>query len=88
MSTEDIYLDKTVDKPFIMSGKWPHYMKNNSGTTKFTFAFGAPWDGDLEDDKYKNMLSKSHDSYSEYYKSFDGLSLPKNYQDYYEEKYK
>ena len=82
MSTEDIYLDKTVDKPFIMSGKWPHYMKNNSGTTKFTFAFGAPWDGDLEDDKYKNMLSKSHDSYSEYYKSFDGLSLPKNYQDY------
>lgn len=85
---DDIYLDKTIDKPFIMSGKWPHYMKNNSSNTKFTFAFGAPWDGNLEDDKYKNMLSKSYDRYSEYYKSFDELSLPENYQDYYEEKYK
>jgi len=88
MSSEDIYLDKTIDKPFIMSGKWPHYMKNNSSNTKFTFAFGAPWDGNLEDDKYKNMLSKSYDCYNEYYKSFDELSLPENYQDYYEEKYK
>ena len=41
MSEEgDIQLDETINKPFIMSGKWPHYMKNNTDTTKFTFAFG------------------------------------------------
>ncbi len=84
----DIHLDETIDKPFIMSGKWPHYMKNNTDTTKFTFAFGAPWDGDLGDFMYKNVLNKSYDLYSKFYKSFDSLQLPKNYQDYYEEKYK
>ena len=84
----DIHLDETVDKPFIMSGKWPHYMKNNTDNTKFTFAFGAPWDGNLEDATYENVLNTSYDRYSKLYKSFDGLRLPKDYQDYYEDKYK
>lgn len=84
----DIHLDETIDKPFIMSGKWPHYMKNNTNNTKFTFAFGAPWDGNLEDATYKNVLNRSYDRYSNLYKSFDGLRLPTDYQDYYEEKYK
>jgi hypothetical protein len=83
----DVRLEN-VDKPFIMSGKWPHYMKNTADVTKFTFAFGAPWDGNLNDYRYTSLLDRSYEKYENFYNSTNGYDLPKEYEDYYEEKYK
>lgn len=84
---EDEYLEKTVDKPFIMSGKWPHYMINSNNTIKFTFAFGAPWDGDLNNKTYTDLLQRSFDKYKDCYLSFENITLPLDYGKYYERKY-
>jgi len=76
-----------IDKPFIMSGKWPHEMHNTSGDTKFTFAYGAPWDADLKDEDYISLLKRSHKKYPDHFleSTFD---LPDNWEDLFEEKYK
>lgn len=73
-----------IDKPFIMCGKWPHKMKNRTDKTKLTLAFGAPWDGDLEDNKYSELLEKSYSKYSNHYLGM-GMSLPDNYESLFEE---
>lgn len=76
---------KNVDKPFIMSGKWPHEMHNTSGDTKFTLAIGAPWDSDWDNYRYRGLLQKSWIRFSEYYLSSLYASLPYNWESLFEE---
>lgn len=87
-SDNDIYIEDTIDKPFIMSGKWPHHMLNSDTQTKFTFAFGHPWDGNLSNKSYFDLLNRSHMMYSKYYMSSEGIQLPHDYEKYYEDTYK
>jgi len=87
-SSGDIYLEETLDKPFVMSGKWPHYMINTHTDTKFTFAFGAPWDGNLSNKAYKDLLISSNMLYNDYYVNHTDVNLPLDYERYYEEKYR
>jgi hypothetical protein len=87
-SSADVYLEDTVDKPFIMSGKWPHYMLNTDTVTKFTFALGHPWDGNLTDKTYLDLLNRSHTMYNKYYVSSKDIHLPHEYEKYYENKYR
>jgi hypothetical protein len=63
-----------IDLPFVMSGKWPHYMLNGNNI-KYTLALGAPWDPTLSDARYIQLLQRSYDLYKNYYKSFDSLLL-------------
>jgi len=84
----DINVDSTIDKPFIMSGKWPHYMLNTHTDTKFTFAFGAPWDSDFENKKYFSLLKRSKVLYNSYYIHSEDVNLPLDYEQYYEQKFK
>jgi hypothetical protein len=83
----DVVCNAGPDKPFVMSGSWPHYMMNTSDTTKFTLALGAPWDGSVQDKTYVNLLTQSYNKYSEYYQSFENLNLPENWEDLFEESY-
>jgi hypothetical protein len=82
----DVQTPQGPDKPFIMSGRWPHYMTNTSGDTKFTLALGAPWDGNAEDESYVNLLEKSYAKNQNYYLEAD-FALPKNYDTLFEETY-
>lgn len=75
-----------IDKPFVMSGKWPHEMHNTSGDTKFTLALGAPWDGTYNDKNYVDLLDRSYQKYKDYYLGVD-FELPNNWEDLFEEKY-
>lgn len=84
----DISLKEEIDKPFIMSGRWPHYMLNTHTNTKFTFAFGAPWDSNLNNPKYYSLLLGSKIMYNDYYIDYEDINLPLDYERYYEQKYK
>ena len=72
------------DKPFVMSGKWPHYMTNSSSDTKFTLALGAPWDGDSKDENYVDLLNNSYSKYKDFYLNAD-FDLPEDYETLFEE---
>lgn len=72
-----------IDKPFVMSGKWPHEMHNTSGDTKFTLALGAPWDGSYTDQEYVNVLNQSYQKFEDYYLGVD-FELPDNWEDLFE----
>lgn len=83
----DVQCNTGPDKPFVMSGSWPHYMTNNSNNTKFTLALGAPWDGSVDDNRYVNLLTKSYNTYSDYYQSFENIDLPDNWEELFEDDY-
>jgi hypothetical protein len=88
-SSGDIYLEKTLDKPFVMSGKWPHYMINTDTDTKFTFSCGASHKFEkLSNKAYKDLLISSNMLYNDYYVNHTDVDLPLDYEKYYEEKYK
>lgn len=82
----DVQAPAGPDKPFIMSGKWPHYMTNTSGSTKFTLALGAPWDGDINDTSYVDLLSRSYNTHKKDYLQAD-FGLPENYSELFEDNY-
>lgn len=84
---KEIRCNAGPDVPFVMSGKWPHYMKNNSNTTKFTLALGAPWDGSTDDADYVNLIERSYAKYHSFYQSSSCLQLPDNWQELFEENY-
>lgn len=65
-----------IKSPFLMSGEWPHYMKNTSNKFKFTLAIGAPWNG--QDEPRFNHLLKLAENEVHLLKK-DSLELPKNY---------
>ena len=46
-------------KPFLMSGKFPHGMTNDSNDYKYTLAIGSPWDANPECIELKKILEKS-----------------------------
>jgi len=73
-----------VDRAFIMSGKWPHQMTNTYHKKKITFTVGSPWDPKITDQKYVEQIKQAYDKYGEYYVSNEGLSLPSNYEDYFQ----
>jgi hypothetical protein len=77
-----------INQPFIISGKWPHTMLNTFSKRKYTLALGSPWEPVLTDKKYISLLKRSYDKFKDYYISIDNLSLPDNYENLYEEKYK
>ena len=76
-----------INKPYIMSGKWPHEMHNTYNGIKYTFALGAPWEPEADDKAYMDMLKQSYDKYKDYYMSFEDCNLPDNYSTLYEKKY-
>ena len=77
-----------LDIPFVIDGSWPHYMVNNTQKRKYTLAVGAPWEPDLTDEFYINLLNKSYIKYKEYYINSEHWNLPDNYEELYETKYK
>lgn len=83
----DVRCNAGPDKPFVMSGSWPHYMTNTSNTTKFTLALGAPWDGSFEDKKYVDLLNRSYNTYNQYYQGFEDIELPDDWEQLFEENY-
>lgn len=76
-----------INKPYMMSGKWPHEMHNTYNGTKYTFALGAPWEPNFGDKEYMNMLRQSYDKYKDYYMSFEDCTLSDTYKTLYEKKY-
>ena len=76
-----------VNQPFIISGKWPHFMLNTTNKRKYTLALGSPWEPALTDKKYISLLERSYNKFKDYYISADNLNLPDNYKNLYEEKY-
>ena len=78
---------KAIDKPFVMSGKWPHEMHNTSGNTKFTFASGSPWEVDPEDMDYVALLEQSRNKYPDHYLEAN-FDLPDDWENLFEKKYK
>lgn len=76
-----------VNKPYMMSGKWPHEMMNTYQGIKYTFALGSPWEPEANDNDYMAMLEKSYNKYKDYYLSFENDELPENYNTLYEKKY-
>ena len=73
-----------IDSAFVMSGKWPHQMQNSYHKKKITFTVGSPWDPNINDQKYVKQIQQAYNKYSEYYLSNEGLSLPSNYEDYFQ----
>ena len=59
-------------------------MKNTSDDTKFTLALGAPWDGDLDNKNYVNLLENSYKKYKNYYLK-NTLTLQKDYENLFEQ---
>lgn len=84
---EDVVTAPQIDKPFIMSGKWPHAMNNKYPKCKYTLALGAPWEPDEDDEDYIDILHRSYKIYKDYYLSFENKTLPKDYKSLYEAKY-
>lgn len=84
---EEVQPDSIKERPFMMSGSWPHGMRNTSDQMKFTLAMGSPWDGD-ETDEYKELIENSYRKFSNQYLSKKDWHLPKNHVQLYEEKYK
>lgn len=79
---------KQIDAPFAMSGKWPHAMLNNQPQRKYTLAIGAPWEPELNNPAYRNLLERSYKKYHDYYMGFDKYALASGWQDLFEDKYK
>lgn len=85
MKNSDVTVHQT-DKPYIISGKWPHDMHNNFNQTKYTLCLGAPWEATPDNKKYIDMLEKSYQKNKELYLSFDENDLPDNFVDFFDKK--
>lgn len=81
----DVQMPGSVDKPFVMKGSWPHYMQNIYAGTKYTLAYGAPWDGHAEDTMYTDLLQRSYKQYSDHCLQAEH-GLPENWNDLFEGK--
>lgn len=83
--TEDTLRMPNIDKPFMMNGKWPHKMHNTHNGRKYTLAIGAPWEPNINDEKYKDLISKSFDLYSNEYMSSTDTNMPDNWETMFED---
>ena len=69
------------NQPYVIKGSWPHDMHNNFPLTKYTLCLGAPWEPDIKNIGYMDMLNKSYKKNKEQYLSYDDWELPSNYRD-------
>ena len=70
-----------TDRPYIISGRWPHDMKNDYHKVKYTLCLGAPWEPSLKDKRYVEMLERSYYKFKDKYVSYEGWSLPTNFRE-------
>lgn len=87
--TADGYIkNHHTDKPYIISGKWPHDMINTYDKIKYTLCLGAPWEPNLDDEKYADTLQRSFEMYGEKLMTHDNWALPANWRELFnQEKY-
>ena len=76
-----------VDKCYIMDGSWPHEMVNDTDDRKYTLTLGAPWEPQLTEPKYIDILNKSYDIYKNHYIGSDNWKLPDNWKTLFETVY-
>jgi hypothetical protein len=77
-----------IDRPFIMSGNWPHYMHNQSDKRKYTIAIGKPWLPSINNARYRSILDDGMRSFEPSLRSFDSYDdLPKDYYLFFEKRY-
>jgi len=76
-----------IDKCYMMDGKWPHEMINSTNDRKYTLTLGAPWEPQLSDKKYLELLERSYIKYKDYYMSSDEWQLPAGWKQLFHEKY-
>lgn len=77
-----------VDRPFIMSGNWPHYMHNQSDRRKYTIAIGKPWLPSIDDERYRAILDEGMTSFKSDFRFFETYDdLPEDYHMLFEERY-
>lgn len=70
-----------VNKPFIISGNWPHQMINEFPLRKYTIAVGHPWKADLSSTIYREFLLKNAQKFQDLCLTFDSYDeLPENYK--------
>lgn len=81
MESEQFVNNNHTDKPYIISGKWPHDMINTYDKTKYTLCLGAPWEASLDDPKYVEMLDRSYKKYGDKMMSFERWQLPPNWRE-------
>ena len=76
------------DTPYIIKGSWPHNMHNTATQTKFTLCLGSPWEPNIGDKSYMDMLERSYKVNNNKYISYNDWKLPNNFRDFFnEEKY-
>lgn len=78
---------KEIDAPYMMSGRWPHAMHNDTNERKYTLALGSPWEPDPYDPKYAEVLERSYHKYNEYFISHEEWNLPSNWRTLFEDRY-
>jgi hypothetical protein len=77
-----------LKKPFIMEGKWPHYMKNSSNKRKYTLAVGSPWEPDFTKPRYVELLERSLKVNHEFkIAQPDPEALPEGWEKLFQDKY-
>lgn len=77
-----------TDKPFIMEGKWPHYMHNHSSKRKYTLAVGWPWEPNFQSEQYVTLIKKSIKVNSRLMlKTPPEEQLPEGWRELFEDKY-
>jgi hypothetical protein len=77
----------SVDKCYLMDGSWPHEMINNTNDRKYTLTLGAPWEPQLDEEKYLQILKTSYNKYKEFYIGSDNWQLPENWKSLFEDVY-
>jgi hypothetical protein len=81
---KNYYISENLrNHPFIMSGCWPHTMKNSDSGIKFTLAMGSPWDADNSNKNYKDLIFTSHTKYKNSYLSKSNMKMPEKIDTYF-----
>lgn len=76
-----VFVPDCENKPYIIKGSWPHDMHNDFPLTKYTLCLGAPWEPDINDIRYMDMLNRSYKKNKEQYLSYENWELPSNFRD-------
>jgi len=69
------------NKPYVIKGSWPHDMHNDFPLTKYTLCLGAPWEPDIENVRYMEMLDQSYKVNKDQYLSYDDWELPTDFRE-------
>lgn len=77
----------SVDAPYMMSGRWPHAMHNDTDKIKYTLALGAPWEPDPSEPVYRDLLERSVTRYADHYIEHTGWTLPNNWRELFQDRY-